>query len=272
MISVKGSAGKDIKPNNFIVSSVCTVATKEVQREAYIMLLSVRKIYNEIPFVIICDEESIVYFQSKDLKNVTLVEKTLKTPESVIKRSDYHRPDAILWKMDVMEEAINLHDDSCFLDADIILLERLTGPHDCNLALSLNLAEVGNSAMSAVSDGMFNAGMIWSNSVEFPMWWRDNYLRQGIKSFYEQGLLNTAHTIFRTGYFDLTHNYGFWRGPLGAREVKSFHCHLDNKLDDKMLQFMKPKVEELRRTLFRRLKKDHKDLYEIVNKVINNEM
>lgn len=272
MISIKGGASKARTVNNFIMSSFCTVATKEVQREAYIMLLSVRKIYNDIPFVIFCDEASFLYFESKNLKNITLLKNSLETPESVIKRSNYHRPDAILWKMGVLEEAIKLHNDSCFLDADVILLEKLFGPMDCELALSLNLAEMGDTGKSASVDGMFNAGMVWTKNITFPRWWKENYLRLGVRSFYEQGCLNFAHGAFRVGYFDLTHNYGFWRGIVGNRVVNSFHCHMDNKLDPNMLQFMKPKIEELRLAIMKRLKRDYRDLHDIVNKVINNEM
>lgn len=269
MISSKGTKSKDSK---FTIVSFCTVATKEVQREAFILINSIRRIYKDNPIVVVADEEASLYLDSKHLENVEIIRKDLKTPDSVIKRNKYHRADAILWKMDALDHAVRKYSNSIFLDADIILLEPLDGPSDCSLALSHNLNLHADIAKSAMMDGMFNAGMVWTNSIDFPSWWRNEYLRQGTFSFYEQGLLNRAPAAFRCGFFNLEHNYGFWRGDLGERRVRSFHCHMDDRLDATMPEFMMPKVKELRKGIMKRLINQYTDLHEVVSKVTSNEM
>src|SRR6478752_4074849 len=173
MISSKGNKSKDSK---FTISSFCTVATKEVQREAFILISSIRRIYKNNPIVVIADEEASLYLESKHLENLEIIRKDLRTPDSVIKRNKYHRADAILWKMDALDHAVRKYANSVFLDADIILLEALDGPSDCCLALSHNLNLHADIAKSAMMDGMFNAGMVWTNNLDFPSWWRNEYL------------------------------------------------------------------------------------------------
>lgn len=162
--------------------------------------------------------------------------------------------------MDVLEYAIIRYRNSVFLDSDIILLKELDGPSDCNVALSHNLTETRDVAKQSNLDGMFNAGMIWCNSVEFPRWWRDEYLL-GRSIFYEQSILNYVPAKFRTSYFSLQHNYGFWRGSVKDREVKSFHCHLGKRLDKDFIPLMNEKVNILRKTIINILENSYPELY-----------
>lgn len=249
------------KKSDFIVSSFCTVATKEVKRELSFLISSIRLHYQE-PIVIFCDEETETYYlENFNSENLIFEKAELIKPRSVVERNEYHRTDAIFVKMASMEFAIRKFGNSVFLDSDVFLLEPLSGPSDCSVALSHNMAETMDMGKTAFKDGMFNAGMLWSNLISFPQWWRKQYLLSKKDSFYEQGCLNRCSSVFRTGYFDLRHNYGFWRGEVGDREVHSFHCHMDDKLDSKFPEWMSKIVPKLRIEILKRLKEGYTDLY-----------
>jgi hypothetical protein len=201
-----------------------------------------------------------LYIDQQKLPYVSTVLKQPILNLNVQRRNHYHKPDVIALKMDAMEHAIHKHKNTVLLDSDIILLERLNGPSDCELALSHNIAHVPDVARQSILDGMFNAGMVWCNTTRFPIWWRDEYFKAN-PSFYEQSILNKAPHRFRTSYFDFRHNYGFWRGDVGMREVSSFHCHLGKKLDSAFVPYMENRVDNLRSIVIKTLETKYPELY-----------
>lgn len=248
------------KDSIFSINSFCTVATKEVKEEVLFLICTIHRLYKEYPILIFCDEVTKYYIDQQKIPHVITQVKEPPLNLNVERKNHYHKPDVIALKMEVMESAILKFKNTIFLDSDIILLDKLSGPSDCNLALSHNLAHVKNVATQSVLDGMFNAGMLWSNTTKFTQWWRNEY-NVGNPTFYEQSILNKAPDKFRTSYFDFQHNYGFWRGDVGAREVKSFHCHLGKRLDKVFVPYMNGRVDQLRASVIKRLEKNYPELY-----------
>lgn len=266
MIKIKSQQSK--QRVGFKISSFCSVATKEVMKECLLMIKSVRLIYDN-NIIIFCDKETCSYIKKSQVKNVECIVSDFVIPDTVVKRNTYHRSDAISLKMDALRYGIEKYGDCLFLDSDIIILKEFSGPSDCEVALSHNLSEHENMSHSITTDGAYNAGMVWSNSIAFADWWKEMYLTRSQKSFYEQSLLNKTHNRFRVSYFDLNHNYGFWRGALGDRKVMSFHCHMDKEFCEKMLDFMKPKVLELRNNIIKYLEFKNPQLFNIYNQIFN---
>lgn len=194
----------------------------------------------------------------------------LIVPESVVKRNDYHRADAILLKFKALRHAINLYKTSCFLDCDIILLEELTGPEDCIVSLSLNLSNTKDLEAAIKFEGVYNAGLIYSSTNDFITWWKEQYLTNKEKGFYEQKCLNNVPGYFRTSYFDNGHNFGYWRGMINDKKPKSLHVHLQDTLDSRMPTFMQSRIVRFRQEAIEYIKTNHKEVYEIYNETFNN--
>lgn len=213
----------------FTINSFCSVVTKEVCKEAHVLALSINLLYSR-PIVFYCDQQTFEYFIIHKVTNLKCYVVDFIDPKKVKKHNNYHRTDAISRKMDVMAFCINKYGNSIFLDADIILLSPISGPSCCNVAFSYNCSLLSDDYSIPVKNyGAFNAGMVWSSSIAFVDWWRDQYLNKKSK-FYEQECLNRIPSKFTIDFFDVNHNYGFWRGGFDNIQMKlilSFHCHLD---------------------------------------------
>jgi hypothetical protein len=244
-------------------ASGCTVATWEVATEAVVAIKSFQE-FHPVPVLIVCDkgtEQELAKHTFAHPVVVRALEK-FELPAEVRLHNNYHRADAIFGKMDALEQAVNTWGDSCFFDADLLFLETLRGPLDCELALSHNLSEANGKVDQIVSYGAFNAGLLWTCNPNFAAWWRQCYLTDYEGQFYEQSLLQAAVGRFRTDYFITTHNYGFWRGDVGKRHVSSFHCHLSKGLDTTMNPYTLDKAVTLRFQTFQYVGRHSKKVME----------
>ena len=235
----------------FSPSAGCTVSTVEVAKEACISILSFMNNHPGVPVFVICDEGAHrILSEFKFPSKIFLRCVFFSEPDTVMKHNNYHRSDAILRKMEVLDWAVKAERDAVFFDADLTFLAPLIGPQDCEVALSHNLPCL-NPEFDGDLHGYFNAGLVWTCNPKFAHWWRAEYLAQA--KFYEQHSLNKAPRVFRCGYFHLQHKYGFWRGPVCKRHIKSIHIHLDSYLDPSMPSFMVKATKEMRSVAWRRI-------------------
>lgn len=214
--------------------------------ETLFLLKLLRLLYKETPIVILCGDRESFDFLNQQTEGINILRRPLSVPDNVVKRNDYHRPDAILLKFKVLKYSINKYGTSCFLDCDIVPLQEFTGPEDCIVGLSLNLANTKDLKSSVAFEGLFNAGIVYSSTNHFIDWWYNQYITNKENGFYEQKCLNNVPGNFRTSYFDNGHNYGFWRGMINDRQPRSLHVHLQDTLDKKMPQFMQSKIKRFR--------------------------
>ena len=114
------------------IQSFCFVVTENIKREGAMMLKSLRKFHDQ-PVYIICDKLSKRFLNKEGLIDDTVFCKltTKEDLEALTKElfedhkciaNDIHRPAEIFTKMDVMNFALRHHDNTFFLDADIIVL------------------------------------------------------------------------------------------------------------------------------------------------------
>lgn len=256
---------------DFSINSFCSVVTKEVCREAHILALSINSIYSR-PIIFYCDQETFLYFRENKVVNVKCIVVNFVTPKSVKKHNNYHRSDAISRKMDVMSYCIQRYGNAIFLDADIVILHPISGPSFCNVALSYNSSLLSDDfSITVKGDGAFNAGMIWSSSIEFVDWWKDQYLNKKSK-FYEQECLNRIPSKFTIDLFDINHNYGFWRGCssfISRKTLLSIHCHLDLDFIHKIKNdWIRGSIIKFRSDVVAYLKTYHKDLMVKINGIL----
>ncbi len=211
------------------IRSACTVTTAETLSECLVAVFSFQQVHPSVPVYVACQKEQEQAILS--VGAVPVVQELLELPNKVRLHNLYHRPDAIRMKMDIMEIAIEKHGNALFFDADIIFCQPVQLPANVGeVMLSLNMSITTNMQETASKFGMFNAGLLWSRSLEFVRWWRDEYLNPKMhNAFYEQGCLSLVPAKWETDYFPLHHNWGFWRGTP-KRQVGSYHLHLTDNL------------------------------------------
>jgi hypothetical protein len=219
------------------IESFCTVATHEMKNEVDLMVKSLRFFHNQ-PIYILCDKITKDFLEKRGHKNLLFkdnaspehLEKIKLELENVVKaRNTFHRPEAILKKMESMNWALESHDNTFFLDADIVVVDDLQEDIFKDVILSPHYDSRGK-CKNGLSYGFFNAGYVFCSDKAFPDYWRKLYLENS--SFYEQEGMNYIPIKYDIGLFPKNHNVGFWRGvEQEFKDVKSFHTHFDPKLD-----------------------------------------
>lgn len=208
-------------------ASAASVTTRETLDELRVAVASFLSQHPGTPVFVACPPEIAGSLPD----GCTPVPEALSTVESVARRNNFHRPEAIRMKMQAMRAAFEAgHPDCLFFDADLIFLGPVREPlKDCEVCLSLNLSQMDSDMKTSVMvTGLFNAGFLWTKCPEFPNWWEHQYLNPQPNDFYEQSCLSRVHTCYIIDYFPPEHNHGWWRGPVGSRKVSSLHVHLTN--------------------------------------------
>jgi len=252
--------------------SFSMVATEEVKEEALITLRTLRQFHDETAFVV-CDAVTAAYLRgavtnletNEDAGGANLDAAKAITDDFITgekKRNSFHRPDAILRKMDAVDWAVRETGNTFFVDADIVavapIFERFTAP----LWLSPHYHRKEGAADSY---GVFNAGYLFTSAPDLAEVWRDLYLNRS--TFYEQQGMNYLCETYQIGLFSREHNVGFWRGSMPA-DPKSFHVHLHDRLDPSAAVGLRRVYQHHRGHVLEALEKSFPATFEIVQEVI----
>lgn len=215
----------------------------------------------------VADQETYEFLKNNCDENTHIIKLLLRKPRNVLQLNKYHKSECIFLKFEVIRKAVESFGSTVFCDSDLFIFEPFNSPQDCSVALSHNLATSRDIAKNANSEGVFNAGLIYTNDLEFVSWWENRFLTG--KGFYEQRCLNEVPGMFRTDYFDTKHNYGWWRSQINKKTIHSAHCHLSNNLDDKMHKMTLLLVERFRKEIKEYIKTQPK-VNEIYNSIFNS--
>jgi hypothetical protein len=230
-----------------MIGSFSVVANDRAKREVALMIKSVRQFY-DCPVYVMCDEATKEYLSSLELGDVEckleLTDDKLAKKERLVshvtKQNDFHSMPIILTKMDCIEWALWEVGDTFFVDADITIVRPLHEELDRSMDLFLSPHfHVEDKTAQNKKYGSFNAGYLWTKSMDFPQAWRDVYLTRS--TFYEQEGMRHFWESFDIKTFGKEHNLGFWRFPkvwtegvlslveptVNWDEVKSVHFHSD---------------------------------------------
>jgi len=261
------------------IQSFCFVATKEVKEEAAILIKSLREFHSQ-PVYIYCDKETKYFLSCLDLDlrgiffRVETEEEALQKINQctiVERKNDYHRPECILRKMDCMDLALQNHDNTFFLDSDIIVVGPLGEEFDKNIFLSPHYHKLGTPSSSrAIQYGFFNAGYVFCADANFPDFWRETYLSDS--DFFEQECMNRICEKFDIGFFNELHNVGFWRDSYFLDDkIKSFHVHITQNENLESNLPLKSVNESLKHRVTRFLKESpsekHKKIFKFIEKM-----
>lgn len=232
----KSSSNKQIESFSLVIS-------REVMREGLVTLRTIR-IFHDQPIYVIADQETKEFLEQQGISNLIIkIDISEASKQRIMRRffkkrfvhlQTFHREEYIFKKMDAMSFALKNHSNTFFLDADIILCEKLSIHSDREIILSPHYCPA-RRFYQTFGNGFFNAGYVFCCDKSFPRFWRRLYLKDS--RFYEQQGMDYIPEKYSTHIFDASHNIGWWRNkndnfnePLNIvtpEKVWSFHLHLE---------------------------------------------
>ena len=251
------------------IQSFCFVLTENIKEEGAMMLKSLRKFHDQ-PVYVICDQSSIDFLEQEGFKDGLLIhqliskEELQELNEEIFKNhkciaNSIHRPAEILTKMDAMNFALKHHDNTFFLDADIIILDSLQEYFKAKVVLSPHYYPK-HLSFHGFENGFYNAGYVFCASKGFPSFWKHIYLNDSI--FFEQECMNRIPNLLQIQTFSREHNVGFWRRKQIPEKVKSFHFHITKGVDKNRSEPLKQLNHNIKEVAINCLRTDHPDLYD----------
>lgn len=270
---------KQSENENHEIQSFCFVATREVKEESAILIKSLRMFHKQ-PLYVFCDRETEYFLSCIDLNlediffRTEMEEETLdavKEQYDFEKKNEYHRPECIMKKMECMNYALENHDNVFFLDSDIIILNSLQEKFDKEVFLSPHYHKLGTSEANGSLDfGFFNAGYVFCANPHLPDFWKDSYINDS--EFYEQECMNQICEKFDVGFFDKSHNIGFWRKSFSSKiKPKSLHVHAIENENLKNNHALKNENAQLKAKTIKLLKdseeEEHGEILEFIRKI-----
>ena len=159
--------------------------------------------------------------------------------------------------MDVMNIALANHDNTLFLDADIIILDSLQEFFESPIVLSPHYYPEEDE-LKGFEFGFYNAGYVFCAVNSFPNFWKYLYLNNSL--FFEQECMNRIPETHLIQTFSKEHNVGFWRGKEILNKVKSFHFHLSSGVDENRSEVLKSLNNDIKKVAEQRMQSDHPDL------------
>lgn len=135
-------------------------------------------------------------------------------------RDEYpHCPPACLVKMDICRRALELSENTLYLDADFIAVGSIVDEieTDCAFTPSFHSPKWEGAAETF---GTFNAGCVFTSSPAFVNWWYESALHES-RFMDQQCLDNAAAAGFSVSQLSPAHNFGFWRIWHESRDLKN---------------------------------------------------
>ena len=215
------------------IESFCFVVTENLKDEAEVLLKTLRLFHDE-PVYVICDKETKIFLNrmgvcdnvkfrtSAEKEHLDHIQKKVFDGHSCVANQVHDAP-SIIKKMEVMDFALKHHNNTFFLDTDIIVLDNLQEYFTAEIVLSPHFYPKKNQH-KGFEFGFYNAGYLFCANKGFPKFWRHLYLTDS--SFFEQECMNRISDYYKIQTFDPNHNVGFWRGDDLPIKAKSVHTHI----------------------------------------------
>ena len=270
----KSSSNKEIE-------SFCLVISKEVMREGLVTLRTIR-LFHDQPIYVIADQETKEFLEGQGISNLIIkIDISEASKQRIMRRffkkrfvhlQTFHREEYIFKKMDAMSFALKSHSNTFFLDADIILCEKLNIHSNREVILSPHYCPPSRFYQT-FGNGFFNAGYVFCCNKSFPRFWRRLYLKDS--RFYEQQGMDYIPEKYNTDVFDVSHNIGWWRNknddfskPLDIvipEKVWSFHLHLEPNYNYGNNSIVRAKNQEIKTIMLNYLR--HNKKTEIIDSI-----
>lgn len=261
-----------------MIKSLCTLATYHNLNELLLMLYSFRQFHSDIPVYIYCDMKTAAYNNEfQKLGNIGFhATKSMDVDSS----NDEGWLKLMLYKTNVMDEALELYENTLFVDSDLIFLDSITDLFFEYSDLILSPHRIVKSEED--KHGRYNGGFVATNNKSFPQWWRDATAKN--PKFFEQYCLNNAEQDFEVKIAPPWHNFGWFRVSPWHQEnylnalqflaiddddslcydgvkISSVHTHLQNR---------EPRFQVLNKILGRAFAESSNPHYKAIGKYANS--
>lgn len=188
-----------------MLKSVSTITTYNLLKEFYILEYSLRLSNPDTKIVVLCDDISYESIKKLGKNNIILINDLKNINYAELKTRGNSWLEFMLKKGDVIDKAVELFGETLFVDTDIVFLNKFTEDIKTEMCLSQHLMFEHDEAKY----GKYNGGYFYVNNVKFSDWFKKTTYEKS--TFYEQGTLNFVEEDFITSFFDINHNYGWWR-------------------------------------------------------------
>ena len=215
------------------IESFCCMCTKNIYLELDLLLYSIKLFNPEVPIIVNCDN---FIFDYLEIHNYGLKIYKFKGLE---KHSDFSRIDYMKTKKTeqitdffiqstyAMDYALNLFNNTMYLDCDILLLSSIG---DMDLTKDLGLCPHYISKEDEQQYGTYNNGNLFINNKTFPEWYRASVNDTEKTQFYDQYILNECHKFYSVNILPINYNFGWWRilqvsSDESKKRVNNFHLN-----------------------------------------------
>lgn len=110
-------------------------------------------------------------------------------------------------KSQLLDHCLAMYPDALFLDSDIFVINEITIPDSCELALSPHYISEHRTKVH----GYYNGGCVWTNNKTMPEKWR---FYTETSRYFDQASLEDCAKIFITKEFESNYNISWWREDL----------------------------------------------------------
>ena len=266
------------------IESFCTFATKGAYKDLRLLLHSLELYHQDIPIFILCDkwvndkidedEYNLKIYKRVELEKYTNMNRKIMEETNIFREFLYK-------KLDTIEYALEINENTLFLDCDIILLNKMDLLIDKKYDVGLSPHHILEESEKMF--GKYNVGFVYINNKTILSYWR-NLMKKNI-GYYEQGALDYFEEDFKVFKFDDSYNYGWWRlfQCINPQErlnlftiddtiyyefntLKCIHTHLYEKNDQQTIQFNKLILQMLEKIEHPMLKYINQSEEEIMDK------
>ena len=240
------------------IESFCTFATKNAYKDLRLLLHSLEIYHKDIPIFIYCDSYIAEKIDENNFdlqihKKIELNKYTNLNRQSMEKQNIFR--EFLLNKANVIDYAMETYNNTLFIDADIVILNKMDLLIDksCDVGLSPhNILEKSEKMY-----GIYNVGFMYVSNPKITDYWK--HIIKTKKGFYEQQALDYFEDEFKVFKFDDSYNFGWWRlfqckDPQARanlfileennifysyKTLKCIHTHLYETKDQQTIQFNK---------------------------------
>ncbi len=198
-----------------MISNVSTIVTKNLVNEFFILQKSLELTNPNTKIIVLCDEESANLIKNLYNSNIIILNDLKNLNYEDIKKRGKSWEKLMINKGDVIENALEIFNETLYVDTDIVFLNEYDLECKKDMILSQHLIHEADEKQY----GMYNGGYFYVKNNNYINWFRNKVDELTIKNeyplshnkLYEQYSLTHAKDFFDCDLFTPNHNFGWWR-------------------------------------------------------------
>ena len=192
------------------IESFCTFATKSAYKDLRLLLHSLELYHKDVPIFIICDKwinnkiendkYDLIIHKKIDLEKYTDLNRQQMEEQNIF-------TEFLLYKAKVIDYAMNIYNNTLFIDSDIVILNKMDLLIDVEYDVGLSPHNIFEENQKKF--GIYNAGFMYVANKNITKYWI--HIINTTNTFDDQQALDYFEEKFKVFKFDDSYNYGWWR-------------------------------------------------------------